>query len=155
MKLKEWQKVILSILTIVVGGFILFNIAFIIAAGIHQIGNLLVRLFSGRDDFAVNPMFWRFLFVVVILFISWFIFKSKWNTLVKATYLTMPLMVLLIVEGILLYRQPSWVPIGIGAIIIASVLFYLYQKKLPWQYYFATFFTGAVALVVVLAGIEI
>ena len=121
----------------------------------HQIGNLLVRLFSGRDDFVVNPMFWRFLFVVVILFISWFIFKSKWNTLIKATYLTMPLMVLLIVEGILLYRQPGWVSISVGAIIIASVLFYLYQKKLTWQYYFATFFTGAVALIVVLAGIEI
>ena len=155
MKLKTWQKNLLSALIITVGGFLLFNAAFILAAAVHQVCSLIVRLIAGRDDFAVNLMFWQYLFILVVLVISWFIFKSKWKTLIKATYLTMPLMVLLVFAGIRFYEQPQWVPIGIGIILIGAVMFYLYKKKLPWQYYYATIFTGIVALVVVLAEIEI
>ena len=155
MKLKTWQKNLLSALIITVGGFLLFNVAFMLAAAVHQACSLIVRLIAGRDDFAVNLIFWQYLFILLVLGISWFIFKSKWKTLIKATYLTMPIMVLLVFVGIRFFEQPKWVPIGIGVILLGAVLLYLYKKRLPWQYFYATLFTGIVALVIVLAGIEI
>lgn len=155
MKLKPWQKIVLSALVIVVGGFLLFNTAFSLAALVSMVCNFLVGALSQTDDFALNPMFWGGLFVLIILVVSWFVLRTKWNVLVKATYLTMPLMVVLIFTGILLFEQPAWVPVAVGAAIVCAVLFFLYKKKLPWQYYFAVLYTGALALYVALAGVEI
>ena len=155
MQLKAWQKNIVSAIIIAVGGFILFNIAFILAAATSQVCSLFVRLFAGNNDFAINPIFSRYVFALIVLCISWFVFKSKLKTLVKATYLTMTLMVLLVLEGIRFYEQPKWVPISIGAFVLVSVIFYLCKKKLPWQYYFATIYTGVLALFVMIAKIDI
>lgn len=155
MKLKTWQKNVLSALVIAVGGFILFNVAFLLAVLIQQLCSLIVRSLSGGDDFAVNPIYWGYVYILIILVISWFIFRSNLNTLVKATYLPMPLIVLLVFTGIRFYERPVWVPIGIGTMLVGAVLLFLYKKKLPWQYYFSTLFTGAVALSIVLFGIEI
>ena len=155
MQIKTWQKNILSAMTIAAGGFILFNIAFILAAVTRQACNLFVRLFAGNNDFAINPIFWRYGFALIVLCISWFVFKSKLKTLVKATYLTMPLMVLLILQGIRFYGQPRWIPIGVGAFVLGALIFYLSKKRLSWQYYFATIYTGILALFVMLAGIDI
>lgn len=91
MKLKPWQKIVLSALVIVVGGFLLFNTAFSLAALVSMVCNFLVGALSQTDDFALNPMSWAGLFVLIVLVVSWFVLRTKWNVLVKATYLTMPL----------------------------------------------------------------
>ena len=82
MQLKAWQKNIVSAIIIAVGGFILFNIAFILAAATSQVCSLFVRLFAGNNDFAINPIFSRYVFALIVLCISWFVFKSKLKTLV-------------------------------------------------------------------------
>ena len=155
MTLKTWQKDVLSALSIVAGGFILFNIAFMLAAGIINGLNWILSLFAGNKDFAVNMRFGMYLFAIIVLIISWFIFKSKLPTLVKAIYLPMPLMVLLIMEAIHLFELPKWVPISVGSVIIGAVLLYLYKKKLSWLYYFATLYTGVLALCIAIFNIEI
>ena len=155
MKLKTWQKNVLLAAAVAAGGFLMWNVAFMFAAGVINGFNWLVRLFAGNKDFAMNIMFGGYLFVLIVLVISWVIFKSKLPTLAKAIYLTMPLMVLLIFQGIQLFEQPQWIPITIGVIMVGLVLLYLYKKKLSWLYYFATLYTGAMALYVILAGIEI
>lgn len=155
MKLKTWQKNILSAVVIAVGGFVLFNLAFILLAVTMQVFRMATRSFGGNNDFAINPMLLRYVFAIILLLVSWLILRSKLGTLVKATYLTMPLMVLLILEGILLYEQPKWVPVCVGAVIVGAVIFYLYKRKLTWQYYFAAIYTGALALYVMLAGVDI
>lgn len=155
MKLKPWQKNVLSALVIVGGGFLLFNAAFMLAAFVGTACTFLVGAISQTDDFALNPMFWWLVFIVIIMVVSWFVLRTKWNVLVKATYLTMPLMVALIFTGVLLFKRPTWVPAVAGAAIVCAVLFFLYRKKLPWQYYFAVLYTGALALYVMLAGVEI
>jgi hypothetical protein len=94
-------------------------------------------------------------FVILLYGISWFVFRSKLNDLVKATYLTMPLMVTLVMIGIFAFQLTELVVYLLGAIVVAAVLYYIYKKKLSWLYYFATGYVVLVALYVMLAGIEI
>jgi hypothetical protein len=155
MKMKTWQKNVLSAVVIVAGGFLLWNIAFLMAYGVMFIGNTILTSISGTDT-AVNEMIWKYIFVVLILLISLAVFlPKKIPALIKATYLTMPLMVVLIVGGIRFFEYTKWVPISIGAAIIAGVVLFVYMKKLSWLYYFATAYTGIVALIIVLFDIQI
>ena len=155
MQLKTWQKQILSAIVVLAGGFVLFNLAFMLAAAVSQVYRLAVRLFGGQETMAIQSGVWQYIYLVIVLLISWFILRSKWPDLVKATYLTMPLMVVLIMIGIWLYEQPQWLPIGIGAVVVGAVFVYLYVKKQSWLYYLATAYTGLLALFVVLTGIDI
>jgi hypothetical protein len=151
MKLKAWQKNVLSAVVIVVVGFILFNVAFILAAFVFNTVASLTG--KGLDQ---GPRFAGVAAYLVILgLLSIAVFISKLSHLAKATFLTMPLMAVVILSGVMLYEQPSWIPFAAGAAIIGAVLIYLYSKKLPWLYYFATFYVAVLALAVTIFRIEI
>jgi cation transport ATPase len=140
--MKQYQKNILSAFVIVIGGFILFNLAFLLAF-------LVIKSTMGILGVAENappPMVSRALYLTLVCLMSWFVFRSRLNRLLKATYLTMPLMVMLVVTGISLYGQSKWLIAGVGAAIIFTVLYYFYKKKLSWQYFFAVFYVSLVAL---------
>ena len=150
MYLKPWMKSILSVVVIAAGGFILFNVAFLLAAivinGIQRISGTMGQA----------PRFIEYgTYLLILLLLSWLVFRSKLSHLLKATFLTMPLMAILIMTGVILYGQPQWMSFAVGAVIIGAITFYIYRKKLPWIYYFATFYVAALALYIVLAGIEI
>jgi len=151
MKLKPYQKNILSALVIIIGGFILFNIAFLLAA---LVINATMRVL-GMAQHEAPSMVGRVLFLILIILSSWFVFRSKLKDLIKATFLTMPLMVVLVMAGISLYQQAKWMVAGTGAVIIFAVLYYLYKKKLSWLYYFSTLYVAVVALCVMLFNVEI
>ncbi|MDD2494619.1 MAG: hypothetical protein PHE29_05445 [Tissierellia bacterium] len=151
MKLKTWQKNILSALVIVVGGFILFNLAFLLAAFV--INGLMSIM--GMPENATPPALGKVLYIIIIAIISWIIFISKFNIFIKATFLTLPLMIALVMVGIALYGQSKLLIIAIGAIIISAVILYLRKKKLPWQYYFATFYDAVLALCIIFFNIQI
>lgn len=149
MKGKTWVKPALSMVCITAGGFILFNVAFMLAA-------LVMRTLAYIDGTqGIPPAYGRIIFVILIFVISWFIFRSKLNDLIKATYLTMPLMVTLVMIGIYSFQLSQWVVYILGGIVVAAVLYYIYKKKLSWLYNFATAYVVAVALFVMIAGIEI
>ena len=151
MKLKPYQKNILTALVIIIGGFALFNIAFLLAA---LVINATMRVL-GMAQHEAPSMVGRVLFLILIILSSWFVFRSKLKDLIKATFLTMPLMVVLVMAGISLYQQARWMVGGIGAVIIFAVLYYLYKKKLSWLYYFSTLYVAIVALCVMLFNVEI
>jgi hypothetical protein len=149
MKEKTWFKPVLSMLCIVAGGFILFNVAFMLAA---LTMGALARI-DGTQG--IPPAYGRIIFVILIFILSWFIFRSKLNDLFKATYLTMPLMIALVMIGIFSFQLSQWVVYILGGVVVAAVLYFIYLKKLSWLYYFATGYVVAVALFVMIAGIEI
>ena len=152
MKLKNWQRNSLSVIIIIVGGFILWNVTFLLAALVMQVYRFLIGSFEQEG----SAMAWKYAYLIVVLLISWFVFRTKrFNTIVKSTYLTMPLMVMLILAGVQFYQQPKWVPISVGALITLSVFLSLHKMKLSWHYYFASIYTAAMALYVVLADIQI
>jgi hypothetical protein len=151
MKLKTWQKNVLSAVVIVVVGFILFNVAFILAAFVFN----TVASLTGKD-MEQGPRFAGVAsYLIILALLSIAVFISKLTHLAKATFLTMPLMAVLILSGVMLYEQPSWVTFAAGATIVGAILIYLYTKKLPWLYYFATFYVAVLALAVTIFRIEI
>ena len=155
--MKLWKKNILSMLVIVGGGYGLFMVAFMSAALVMNIYNMIFKLFSDRpgvNDSAMHPS-GSYVYLILILLFSWFVFRSRLKDLAKATFLTMPMMVVLMVVGLSLYPQSNWIITGIGAMIVGVILFYLYKTKRSWMYYFATIYVVAVALFVMLSGMEI
>lgn len=151
MKLKLYQKNVLSVLVILVGGFILFNLAFLLAALVINATISVLGIAQNGAPHIVG----RVLYLFLIFLISWFVFRSRLNDIIKATFLTMPLMVILVMVGISLYQQSKWMIVGIGAVIICAVLSYLYKKKLSWLYYFSTFYVAVLALCVMLFNVQI
>lgn len=151
MKLNTWQKKLLSIIIIVSVGFVLFNVAFLLAAVIFNVSMSLL----GTPEGSPPPFAGKVTYVALILLMSWLVFRSKMNDIVKATMLTMPLMVIFVLVGIGLYRQPMWLTVGIGSVIVGAVLYYLHKKKLSWLYYFATFYVALLALCIMIFQIEI
>ena len=151
MKLKGYQKNILSVIVIAVGGFILFNVAFLLLAFVT---NAVMSVLSMSQNEAPHVA-GRILYLIIIFLISWVVLRSRLNQVVKATFFTMPLMVVLVLLGLSLYSQPKWLIFGAGAIIISTVFLYLYKKKLPWLYYFAALYDTALALCIMLFNIDI
>jgi len=151
MKLKLYQKNILSVLVIVVGGFILFNVAFLLAAIVINATMSVL----GMTQNEAPPMVGSVLYMLLFFLISWFVFRSQLVDIIKATFLTMPLVVILAMVGISLYHQSKWVIAGVGTMIISAVLYYLYKKKLSWLYYFSTFYVVMVALFVMLFNVQV
>lgn len=151
MKLTPWLKNILSAFVIMAGGLALFTLAFLMTAFVT---NAFIGVF-GMERVGNPYGTGRWLTLLVILLLSGLVFRSKMNDTVKATFLTMPLMVVLVLTGIRFYQQPAWIIAGIGTVVVGAVLFYLHWKRLPWVYYFATFYVVALALYVLILGVDI
>ncbi len=151
MNLKPWLKNIMSMVVVAVGGFILFNLAFILMASLANIADLLLK----RPQNMAPSLAARAVFLVLLLAASWFVFRSKWSDTLKAAFMTLPLMVALVMLGMTLHGQPDVTVLGAGALIIGAVLLWLIRKKLPWIYYFALGYVTALALYVMLARIDI
>lgn len=149
--MKTWQRNLLSLLFIVVGGFVLFNFAFMLAALVIKASMSIM----GLPQDSAPPFLSKVIYVILIAIISLFIFKSKLNTLVKATYLTLPLMVVQVSFGIVLYQQSKFLLAVIAALILGALLLYFYKKKLSWQYYFATLYVAVLGLIIMAFNIQI
>jgi len=151
MKLKQYQKNLVSALIIVIGGFVLFNLAFILAA---LTINITISILGIAENEA-PPLISRLVYVILIIIIFWFVFRSRLSDTMKATFLTMPLMVILVATGIAFYQQSKWIIGGISGVIISLVLLYLYKKRLSWVYYFATVYVAILAGCILLFNIQI
>jgi hypothetical protein len=155
MKLKCWQKNILSMLIIIGVGFILFNVAFLLAYFVNTAYNTVIMQFIDKAGNARLIHFsWHYVYLILILLLSWFVLTRRLNDLVKATFSTMPLIVVLTEVGVQFYHWPVLVWV-IGAVIVSSVLLYLYKTKRSWLYYFATFYVVAVEVFVMISGMDI
>jgi hypothetical protein len=150
-------KTVLQILAVPILGFILLNIAFIFDSLFQRAIMALVGIFLPGDVFMgyhwVPPML-HFSFMLVILIISWFIFRSKMSVLLKAVYMVVPLATVFATIGILFYSLPV-VVLTLGALFFLGVLYYLYKTKQPWLYYYALAFIGVLMLLVAITGVEI
>jgi hypothetical protein len=156
--MKPWVKNVLYGLAIIAGGFVLFNVAFMLASLVMLAYNAVARLIFGDLNTAPQELrfSWIYVYLVLVLVLSWFFLRWKRpNDLLKAIYLTMPLMVLLMTIGIALYTIPQWVMAIIGCLILGGVMLYLYKTKRSWVYYFSSIYVGVLALYVMLSGMQI
>lgn len=151
--MKDNIKKILTIIAIPVAGFILLNLTFILAAVIHTI---FFRLFIDNRTIVNRwlPASRHVLFIIIILVLSWTIFKSKINDLFKAIFSMVPTAVILVTLGIFLYNRP--IPLYfISGIFYGSIIFYLYKNKKPWFYYYSVSLVAVALLIMMILGIDI
>ncbi len=150
-------KNILSALAVAVFGFLLLTLAFIFDALFQGLIDLIVRIFTQVDlnmSLQWFPPIKHALFVVVILLISWFVFRSKLKVLYKAIYMTVPVAVVLATVGMFLSNWPI-VSYSVGALLCLGTLYYFYKTKQPWLYYYTVILVGIVLAIFTATGGEI
>lgn len=154
---KSLLKNIFSILAVVVFGFILLNLAFILDALYQGIVRSIIGLFiplGPELQLYWFPPLMHFSFLVVIGLISWLVFRSRLWTLLKAIYLSVPVAAVLVTIGMFLYRWPVIV-YPLGTLLCICTIYYFYRTKQPWIYYFTVIFWSIVLAIFTLSGGEI
>lgn len=138
-------------------GFILLNLAFMLDFFFQSAVIWCIDLFTSANppmDWAWFPPIMHIAFIILIGLLSWFVFRSKLGVLYKATYMTVPLAVVLVTIGMFLYRWPI-AAYSLGSLFTIAVLYYFYRTKQPWLYYYTLILIGLVMLIVGLLGVEI
>lgn len=156
MNIKRSLSFVLSAITIMGGGFILFNVAFMLFA---LVVNLTISL-TGSDPRSAPPILSRLLGFLAIGGLTWLGMKIdlKSNEIkhtLRATLITMPLMAVLILIGVLLNEQAQWIILLAGAVVIVPSLYAVWKHKLPWMYSFAIIYVSVLALYVMWSGMDI
>lgn len=150
---------VLSALFVLVFGFILLNLAFILDYAFQSLIDLIVKQFVS-SSININIAWQGYmalkhgLFVVLILIISYFVFKSKLHVLFKVTYLLIPITTMIATVWMFLYPWPI-IAFVLEAILILDILYYLYLTKRHWLYYYAVVLISLVLLLVGIFGVEI
>lgn len=150
-------KNVLSAVAVAGIGFILLGLTFLFDFLYQTLIRRIVMIFiplNPEMDIYWFPPLMHGSFVVVIGLISWLIFRTKWHKLIKATCMTVPTAVALATLGIFLYNWPI-APFAVGALLVGGTLYYFYQTKQPWLYYYAVILVSLVLAIFTLTGGEI
>jgi hypothetical protein len=155
MKLKNVISIIVSLLTIMLGGFVLFNLAFILLA-------LLVNGFEVFADSAgevSREMLQLASYVAIAIAIAvaakFLLTKEQLKHTLLASMFALLLMVVLVMIGIALYKQSDIIILLAGGVVIIPTLILLFMKKANWTYIFATVYASSLGILVMLFNIEI
>lgn len=147
-------KTALTVVAVPVFGFILLNLTFILDAGYQFLIN---RFFPHNYDMEISwfPPAKHASFVVIILVISFFVFRAKkLKDIYKAIYACVPTAVTLVTVGMFLNHWQILVYI-VSAVIYAAIILFLFLKKKPWVYWYSVTLTAAVLLIMAVTGVEI
>ena len=145
------KKYALPMVVIVGGGFLLWNLAFVMLAGIAALERLVFRTGEMGATYGLA----RGIFLVLILLTTYLIFRTKFPDFIKATVLTVPMISILVLIGMKCYMYPMWVSLIIGGGFLALIAFVAYLAKAKWVYYFATAYVGIIGLMIAVFQIEI
>ena len=150
-------KNILSIVAVTFFAFILLNITFLFDFAYQSIVRWIIELFIPLDlDMTIYwlPPLLHLSFVVIIGLISWIVFRSKLKVLYKATYMAVPIAVVLATIGMFLYSWPI-ISYSIGSLFCIGILYYLYHTKQPWLYYYVLILISTILLIMSLLSVDI
>lgn len=155
MKLKSVLGIIVSMLTIMLGGFVLFNVSFVILA---LLSNGL-EVFADTTGEVSREMLQLGGFVALVIAIAvaakFLVSKEQLKHTLLASMLALFLMIVLVMIGIALYEQSDIVILLAGGVVIIPILILLYMKKANWTYIFATIYASCLGILVMLFKIDI
>jgi hypothetical protein len=155
MSIKTIMGWIVSAILIMFGGFVLFNLAFVIL-GVLANG---FEIFADATGEVSREMLLLALFVgsvIIVAIIAKFILsKEQLKHTLFAMLLTLPLMVIIVMIGIALYGQSDFVILLAGGAVIIPVLLLMIKKKVNWTYMFATVYVACLGLLIMIFNIEI
>lgn len=145
--LKKTLAPIVSALTVLGGGFILFNLAFLIVA-LMVPDNWKLQGLLVTAGYALAA-------IVLFVLLKWALDKQAFKHTLWATLLTLPLMTVLVLIGIALYGQSDLVIFAVGAVVLIPVYVILIRKKLPWVYWLAVVYITVLGLIIGMFDIQI
>lgn len=155
--MKPWFKNVLMASAVIVFGFILLNLVFLLdvlfQSLLRQVIGLFVELGPETNIFWIPPLM-HILFFALILLISFFILRSKLKTIYKAIFLIVPVATVLVTLGIFLYDFP-FILYPLAVLLVLATLFVFYKTKQPWIYYFSVILISIALMIFTLAGGEI
>lgn len=154
---KKNIKYIFSLILIPFFGFILLNLTFLLFALFYFSVSKLVNIFvtiNPEMNWYWFPSLMRFCFMVIILLITFFIFRSKLKTIFKAIFLIVPVATVLVIMETFLYNFPA-ILFVLGFLLISGVIYYLYKTKQPWIYYYSLILTSLVLVIFFAPGGDI
>lgn len=156
MNIKKLTSSLLSMTTMIFGGFLLFNLGFLVFALIVNFS----MLFMKQPESAAPSIISRLMGYLVIVGLSYLGLRlirgdSQIKHTLRATIITLPLMAFLIGIGIYLYGQSDFFILAVSGVVILLVLLYLYLKKLPWMYWFAVLYVSLLGALVMIMDIDI
>ena len=141
-------KKILEALGIAVIGFILFNVAFMMFASI-----LGIIMMIAKTSIQNNGLGFAIFFLILVI-LTTLVFRSKLNIILKAGYLCMPVMSVLVMLGILFNKNQLMV-FGFAGLFIGVLFSYLRIMKQPWQYLFSVLYCTALGLIISIFNVQI
>jgi len=147
-------KELISALTVAGAGFILLNLTFIFY---FLTSKVLEKIVIPGSTPQAERWFMPMSFTVstaLITLASWFVFRSRLAIVWKATFMTVPVAVCLVITGISLHTWPV-LPYLVGGLITGGLLFYFYRIRQPWLYYYAVLLVAGVLLIMGITGAEI
>ena len=155
MSIKNILGLIVSAVLVMFGGFVLFNVAFVIL-GILANG---FEIFSDMTGEVPREMLMLAAFIglaVACLIIAKFILsKQQFKHTLLATLLTLPLMAVLVMVGITLYGQSDLVILLVGGALIIPTLWLMIKKRANWTYLFAVFYVTCLGIIIMIFNIDI
>jgi len=148
-----YVKNFLYALAVVFFGFNLLVLAFVL----NWFTTAFIGLFFPPGFPAAHPWFPQLTLIIylfIIAYISWLIFRSKLEEIFKGIYSTVPAAVIFAVTWLLFRRWPA-LAYSVCALILLTVIYYLYRTKKSWRYYYPVILVASVLLVMNILGIEI
>lgn len=155
-----WKEYVLPAVVIPVGGFVLFNLGFLLDA-LFQLGaGSLLGLLLGEGWQELTPglsISLNVVFAGLVLAAYALAARSpRIPTLVKAVFATLPAVFLLATVGLGFFSlSGKWGGLGAGALLAAAAVGVLVWKKKSWMYSYAVLFSGVCLALTVLLGIDI
>ena len=148
-----YVKNFLYALAVVFFGFNLLVLAFVL----NWFTTAFIKLFFPPGFPAANPWFAQLalvIYLIIIAYISWLIFRSKLEEIFKGIYSTVPSAVTFAVTWLLL-EQWLVLAYGVCALILLIIIYYLCRTKKSWRYYFPVILVASVLLMMNILGLEI
>lgn len=152
-----WVKKGVEALTVAFFGLILLSLAFLFDFLFQMLMRYLIEVFVPLGPEMEVPWFpplMHLLFAALIILISWLVFRSKLKVIYKASYMAVPVAVVLVTVGMLLFPWPAAV-YSLGALLCMGTLYFFRRTKQPWLYYYSVILMSAVLAIFTLVRGEI
>lgn len=147
---------IVAVVAVLAGGFMLFNLAFVLYALLFSLPSLLSGQTENWVGSALPAMLVSGGLAIVLGLLVWVVVDKKLRKpTIYATLLTVPLMAILVFLGIGMHGQPDWLIGLVGALMILPILGYCVWKKVPWVYTLAVVYVAILGVIMMVFDVQI
>ena len=137
-----FRSTILPILIVLIGGFILVCLCWIIYLGIYLI---IETAFFPNNPTDVPADLIRRYSVLFLSMVSFLVLFTKWNHTIKATILVAPL-TMSFIWVILSFYMNTWVAVIVLIVVTLTFILLIIRLKKPWIYYISIAFSIILAI---------